>query len=383
VNVAVIGGGVAGTAAAWMLARSGIDVTLLADRAGASALYSGALDKSDWTTTHELWQPDSDAEALIKALGIWQIGPKESRVATSQGLVRNARGRDTAILDLEEVAGRRIALADVERDDWDARLLAKHLAASDWATRTQTRFEAVTLPILGSGHERRLGLYDFARLFDDPVRIQGVAEKLKAATDGFDAWLFGPWLGVEKSAAVELRAQTGKLLGETTSGLGGPSGTRFELARDRLLSALKVKQVRARVTSFETHGDQYRLKLDAAPDSEPFAAIVLAIGGVAAAGIELEAFSRRGGANFKTSLGVEIPISLDGSMLDGVPSLWGFDFSKHGLGALERVGITALAHKVPGFRDLYAAGDCVAGRPRTVLEAVTSGILAARAIIAK
>jgi len=53
----------------------------------------------------------------------------------------------------------------------------------------------------------------------------------------------------------------------------------------------------------------------------------------------------------------------------------------HGLGALERVGIAVEGAKVRGQSVLFAAGDAVAERPRTVLEAVRSGIAAARAAI--
>jgi glycerol-3-phosphate dehydrogenase subunit B len=55
------------------------------------------------------------------------------------------------------------------------------------------------------------------------------------------------------------------------------------------------------------------------------------------------------------------------------------DFSASGLGALERVGILADDVRVAGAPGLLVAGDVVAARPRTVLEAVRAGVRAGAA----
>ena len=68
------------------------------------------------------------------ALGVWDLVPTLRRVATLEGNVRPARGSDRALLDLERCAGKRVAVVDLERDDWDAPLLAKSFAASPPST---------------------------------------------------------------------------------------------------------------------------------------------------------------------------------------------------------------------------------------------------------
>src|SRR5687768_14450385 len=106
--VVVVGGGIAGTAAAWLLARRGARATVIHDRAGSSALYSGALDEPNGADSLEL---DADARAFVDALGLWRLA--KTRIATREGVVRAAFGADQALLDLEPLAGRRIAVADV------------------------------------------------------------------------------------------------------------------------------------------------------------------------------------------------------------------------------------------------------------------------------
>jgi hypothetical protein len=150
--------------------------------------------------------------------------------------VRPALGADDALLELAPLAGRHIAVAEADRDDWDAPLLARTLAASAWAARTKTRFSAVPVRLLRTGHERRIAPYDLAALHDEPSRRAALAEALRAASAGVDAWLLGPWLGLEPSTVRELRALCPLPLGESTSLMGGAAGARFELSRDRLFA---------------------------------------------------------------------------------------------------------------------------------------------------
>ncbi|HEY3497438.1 MAG TPA: hypothetical protein VGK73_22230, partial [Polyangiaceae bacterium] len=72
---------------------------------------------------------------------------------------------------------------------------------------------------------------------------------------------------------------------------------------------------------------------------------------------------------------------LDGERLAGFGSLNGPSFRGGSLAVLERVGIAVDPARNPraiGFDGggLTAAGDCVAGRPRTVLQAVQDGLAA-------
>jgi len=382
VRVAIIGAGIAGAAAAFEIARQGGRATVFHDLTGSSGLYSGALDL-------ELWDKMNGASALsgeliefAKQLGTWELGPAARRVATLEGNVRPARGADSALLDLDRCAGKRVAVVDLERDDWDAPLLAKSFAGSAWAVQTQTQFFAAGAQILQKGFERRISGYDFAALHDAPERAQALQTALRESGVSADAWLFGPWLGIERPLAQELSAALRVPVGETTSAAGGAAGARFEQARDRLLGRLADVQ-RGRLVSIERHSSgYYRLQLqDRAP--QEFRAVVLATGGVAAGGVALErSFERRGGTGFRLSFTAPLALELDAEVVEGVSSLANVDFVERGLGALLKVGIATRADgSVRDNPGLFVAGDAIAGRPRTALIAADSGIEAARSAL--
>jgi glycerol-3-phosphate dehydrogenase subunit B len=378
VSVAVIGGGIAGAAAAHELARHGQRATVFHAHAGQSALYSGALDFEPWDRVHELSVIAPELAQFSEALGIWQLGSTAPTVATLEGNLRPARGRDRALLDLESCAGKRVAVVDPQRDDWDALLLAKSFACCAWAKRTHTQFEAVRVRALQNNFERRTSVYDFAAAHDAPERWSFLLAALRSSGAAPDAWLFGPWLGVERPAAAELTASLGRPVGETTSAPGGTSGARFEAARDRLLS--RVAEVkRARVARLEPSPLGFRIETEAG-EVQDFSAVVLATGGVSAGGVALErSFDRRGGSGFRLSFSAPVALELDGEIVEGVSSLASIDFVERGLGALLKVGIavteSGAARGAPG---LFVAGDAVAGRPRTALLAAQSGLSAAR-----
>jgi glycerol-3-phosphate dehydrogenase subunit B len=380
VKALVIGAGAAGTACAWYLARRGAKVTLVHDRAGATALYSGALDLEQWGEPARPAVADADTLEFAKALTGWVIGGKPCRIATRSGALRPAAGRALALLDLEPLAGKRIAIADVDRDEWDAPLLARALGAADWAVRTGTRFEAVRVRALRQGHERRDPLWDFAKLHDASERADEFVEQLRKSTNGHDAWLVGPWLGIQPGTADRIRERLKLPIGEVNSPPGGPAGARFEAARDRLLASANVDVVCARVTAIVPSADNVRVELAEQPALEADR-VVLAVGGIVAGGLRLA-----GGVGSRSvlDLGLSAPASLmlDSREVDAPSTLHGLDFQAHGLGALERVGIAVDGAKVRGQSALFAAGDVVAERPRTVLEAVRSGIAAARAAVA-
>ena len=143
----------------------------------------------------------------------YAIGPDDCRLATLAGVVRSARGREQSVLDLARLAGKRIGVADVARDDWDAPSLARAYDASSFALRTGTRFEARSVDVLVRAAESRFSAWDFAALHDQPARLDRLGRALAKSGRDLDAWLLGPWLGIETAAA--------RLLGET---LGVPVG---------------------------------------------------------------------------------------------------------------------------------------------------------------
>jgi anaerobic glycerol-3-phosphate dehydrogenase len=377
----VIGGGIAGTAAAWAAARGGASVELCHDQAGASALYSGALDdpSGDARPASRL---DPDVVAFAAALGCWQLPARAARIATASGCVREVRGRDAALLDLEPLAGRRIAVADIDRDDWDGPLLAGALAASAWAVRTKTIFLPVRIQAVERGFERRIAVYDFAALHDDQERLSKLAQAAETAVKGYDALLVGPWLGLQPDTVDRLRRTLRVSLGETTSPPGAAAGARFERARDQVLEQAGIAVRKCRVTRLAVQGASVEgqcagmtLQADAA---------VLCIGGVVAGGVALaEAGAHEGGRAFTLSLEVPATLELDGRELDEPSTLFGIDLESRGLEILDRVGIATDGARVRGQQRLFCAGDAIAGRPRTALEAARSGIAAARAAMSR
>lgn len=380
-TVAVIGAGIAGAAAVFELSRQGQRPSVFHDVTGSSGLYSGAVDFEPWDYAGPLSTLDPELAVFSTELGLWQLGNAPRHVATLEGNVRPARGADRAILDLERCAGKRVAVIDVERDDWDAPLLAASYGQSAWAVRTHTEFFAAPVRALQSGFERRISGYDFAALHDEAARVEFLLSALRTTGATPEAWLFGPWLGIERDVAAELSEALGVPVGETTSAVGGSAGARFENARDRLLARVS-DLARARLSGISASGKGYRLEF-AAREPADFSAVVLATGGVAAGGVALErSFERRGGTGFRLSFAAPVALELDAEVLEGVSSLSSIDFVDRGLSALLKVGIATnddgSARNHPG---LFVAGDAVAGRPRTALVAAHSGILAARAVL--
>lgn len=385
-KLVVVGAGAAGVAAAWR-ARESAEVTLVHDAAGSTALYSGAVDLLPWQEAHKT--PPLDAATIELAGALWKLGDPECRVATAAGVLRPARGIDPALLDLAPLAGRHIAVAEVGRDAWDAALVARALSDCAWARSTNTRFSVVEVAALRHTHERFIPAWDFAKLHDAPDRRAWLCERIARAGSGVDAWLFGPWLGVEPGSATALGEELGRPVGEATSPPGGAAGTRFERARGALLARSGVVELAARVRAVASAGEGWRVELGpsrsgAGGDKTLEAdAVVLAVGGVAAGGVVLDEplAGHRGGASFHLSLRAPVRFELDGVELDGVSSLHGVDFEACGLAALARVGVLADGAEVRAQRGLFVAGDAVAGRPRTVLEAARAGIAAADAAL--
>jgi len=385
-HLAVVGAGAAGTAAAWAAARAGARVSVFSAQAGATELYSGALD---FRTEERAIVPalDDDVRAFAAELGVWNVGDRGRRVATSAGVVRAARGIDASLLDLEDLAGWHIAVADTDRFDFDAPLLARALQASPWAEATSTRFSAVRVGVLREPGERYLFAHDFAQLHEEPGRLAWLGQQLESARGSHDAWLVGPWLGVEHALAPRLRERLGVPVGETTSLPGGPAGARFAAGRERLFAHHEIASAGARVYAVEATGRVWTLQLaaeernDGSPRVVVVDAVVLAAGGLVGGGLRLAEPGDTSSPGVVPTFRVPAPVALDGTQFATPGSLHGVDWAHYGVEALERVGIAAERGRVEGQRGLFAAGDCVSARSRTVLEAVRAGVEAARAAL--
>lgn len=373
-KVLVIGGGFAGIAAAFAARRAGATVTLVSHGSGASALYAGAIDGA---LSLEAAGPRSSLHELGKALGL--RFHDQTQLATREGVVRPALGADAALLDLAPLAGKRVALVDVARDDWDGPLLARSFAASAWARETGTRFELVPLELLEKSHQRRTSSFDFAASFERAERPAWLAELLKAHA-GPDAWLFGPWLGLRRPLAAELSASVGVPVGEVTSPPGGVAGARFETRRDGLLAAWGLEVVNEPASSVAAKSDAVAVTLASGAELRGDT-LVVASGGFVSGALELRgALSGAEQAGFELAITGLPAVQVTGELGRPVSSLFGVDLGSRGRRLLERVGLAVTeGGAVVGAPRVFAAGDVIAPERPGAAHALVSGLLAGTA----
>ncbi len=400
-RVAIVGWGAAGAAAAHAAHRLGASVTVVGRAAGATALTSGALDDVDWFEREaaagsrgaaQVASPlDEGVQAFCEALGIWTLAPAGAplpRLATVNGVLRSARGHDAALLDLARAAGRTLLVPRAPRASWDADLLARSLARE---TDGAVALEVVEAPILRFADEARISDADLASRHDDDGRLAWLADRLlpfvrRAGADRV-AVLLGPWLGTSAPRAERLEARLGCPVGEALASGACVAGLRFAAARDAWLATSGVPVRPAQVTRVEQRGAEVHVSVGS--DSIAADAVVLAVGGVVGGGVLFEPPEHGAppdgpehiAAPFRLSC--EIPgarvagarvlgpaSSAFGPVLDGVA--WP---SAGARGLLERVGVVCDEQGRCAPR-VFAAGEVVLDRPRTLLEAVRSGALA-------
>jgi glycerol-3-phosphate dehydrogenase subunit B len=399
VTALVVGGGFAGIAAAWALSERGRDVHLVWAHEGASALYPGVLDRTEWTGPPDPRPLSSEVVGFLEGLGLFAApGSVAARVATTAGMLRPARCRDRALFDLESVRGKRVSVVDLGRPGWDAGALARAWSASAWARLTRTEFKPLTVAAPAPDQLRWLGEADLAARGDDPVWTEALGGALRDAGDGDTPLIVGPWLGSVPGSAERWREIVRRPLGETLSPPGGAAGLRFEAARSAWLARASVSVLRGeahalrRVSAgFEVSGrfgpGGERDKLD-----DVYSDVVLAIGGMIGGGIRFLSGSGSRPLTFSLSIDVPVELRLAGREVAIRSELGGADLQRLGLSALDEIGVLVDEQQravVAGFRagdptmrapDLFAAGDVVAERPRTVLEAIHAGIGAARGV---
>lgn len=376
-KIVVVGAGFAGLAAALAARRAGAEVSVVQQGAGASALYAGVVD-GPLEPTDETQR--ANLTELGRALGL-RLHAK-SLVATREGVVRAATGADRALLDLTLLAGRRIGVVDVPRDDWDGRLLVRSFASSAWARQSGTRFELVPLELLERGHQRRVSAYDFAASFERPERPGWLIELLKAHK-GPDAWLFGPWLGVTQDLSSQLSSAVGVPVGEVTSPPGGAAGARFELRREQLLRGLEVEVVVERAQRVSAGEAKVVVSLGAGVELEADA-VVLACGGFVSGALELTgSLSGAEQTGFELAIQGLPAVEVRGERGHPVSSLFGVDLAARGRALLERVGLRVDASgNVSGLPRVFAAGDVTAPETPSVGHALRSGLTAGAAAAA-
>src|SRR5690606_27503406 len=119
-----------------------------------------------------------------------------ARLATPAGVIRTARCRDRALLDLEPWRGRSIGVVDLGRPGWDAAALAHAWSESGWARQTHTVFRAVPVAPPDADAARWLPDLELAARADDPEWADALARALAGAGNGESPLLLGPWLGL-------------------------------------------------------------------------------------------------------------------------------------------------------------------------------------------
>jgi glycerol-3-phosphate dehydrogenase subunit B len=337
-------------------------------------------------------------QAFVDELGLWRLaaeGEPLCRLATEAGRIRPARGHDRSLLDLSRLdQGARVLMPRVSRPEWDAASLAAALGSDGYASERGLVFEPVDGRILKLIGEDRIHPSDLALRHDDADRRGWLAQQLRAllAVSGrVDALLLGPWLGVKAAVAAELERELGLPVGEILAGPGGPAGMRFEVARDALLGRMGVAVERRRVAAVEVGDGELATVLADGEERAVSESVVLALGGLVSGGVRYDPPSQHAGtdiaaegaAPFRLSLAVPLPLQALGHRIDVVGSMhgpaidqlaWPIDADP---GLLEAVGIAG--EGLAALPGVYAAGDVLADRPRTLLQAVYSGLVAGAA----
>jgi glycerol-3-phosphate dehydrogenase subunit B len=410
-SVVVVGAGVAGTGAALAAAvalgdanadggaarPTDLDVVLVDGGSGSSTLWTGAIDDEPWQPRADAPPPHApppDVRRALDALGAYVVGEAGVAIVTMAGLLRPARGRDAALLDVSAASpASRVAVARARRPGWDADALARM-----WGDG----FAPIDAELLRYTDEEVVPDADFATRHDDDTRLGWLAgrvrEALSRAGGRFSGVVMPPALGVDRSRAAELSGRVGLPCGEALGAPGGPAGLRFEAARDRALAGAGVRVMRGRVMRVARVPGGWTVALeDGTRIDAP--AVVLAAGGLVGGGLEYTpaevtlATALPPAARLPLNLTIEAPVLLGeaghalvlpSSLFGVAPESIAAPFTASPL--LERAGVlTTHIGAVVGpdaggsSRGLYAAGEIVADAPRTWLAALAGGCRAGSA----
>jgi hypothetical protein len=250
------------------------------------------------------------------------------------------------------------------------------LVASSWARLTRTQFRPLGVVLPEGESLSCLPEGELAAKADDPAWANTLGDALGAAGDGEGAAPVCPWLGLLPGSAERVRARARRAIGETLSAPGGPAGFRFESARDAWLGRSRVRVQRGMAERVLPTPDGFEV----APFAGRFSDVVLALGGGRGGGIRFLAGPVPAGRSFALSLAAPLTLRLGGREVTLESGLLGADLQSLGRSALEHVGLLVDDDQLTQAPGLFAAGDLVADRPRTALEAIYAGISAARGV---
>jgi glycerol-3-phosphate dehydrogenase subunit B len=272
VDVLVIGGGMAGAAAAASAAQAGLKTCLARQGWGATALSSGALDLVDvpaWLNW--IFGPACQAEQLTAAavadFQSWmeQVGyPFDGQpfgelvLLNALWTLKRTQLAPTSIQagDLKAAAGARILLTGFLGC---TSVQAAHLARSlDFFVQQgwlpQLLVEYIEIPFPGVKRPSGLDSFDLAQLFDEPQTVLDLVSQLrqKVSLEGFSHLGFPPVLGLHQPLAAQalLQNETGLACFEILSAPPSVPGFRLQRALDRVLMQAGVRVLQAQVLDF-------------------------------------------------------------------------------------------------------------------------------------
>lgn len=404
-DVVVIGGGVAGLAAALAARAEGATVCVVRAHAGASVLAGGAWDVATdlGASPGEVFRPPrtlrealvlfakrhvhhpyarlgGDLASLVEkahqlvlpALAIYHPLDLDGRgvlVATDLGLARRAATAQLAVLDLAPHHGA-LAVADLPcARDTRGTFLAASLAELAELGDDERRFGAVSVEFGQRKGDAFVHPHELAAVLDREEGRTRLVQALARALGGSEhaAVLLPPLLGLEDDTIVaQVRKSIGITAGEVVSALAGPQGLRLARRIDAVLSAAGVTRLDARVLRVSPRATGTRVELEGDVTLSP-GATVLATGKHVGGGIVAHRGELReplaalpvhegGGPLARASLGEgHDPLVLYGSGLArGGPGFRAGIGHDDALRALGEDGAAAAP-------DLFAAGAVLAG----------------------
>ncbi len=373
----VVGGGVAGAAAAHRAVTSGIDCSWLLGGLGATSASSGVLDWCWERGQSEQRTLTASERAFVDSYG-WQLPEKGVCVASCDGAIRRAAGCDAAVLDLERARGGVVLVIDLPRPGWDAQLMCRGLSETVWARTSGTRFVPLSLdaaalgPIAEMLHDA--GDLEFARaVTEDASALLAALTKALAGAERARAVLFGPWLCTDARLTQELSGALSIPVGETTSPAFGVAGARFETSRQRWLEACGVQHRPTWLESLRV--EDRRVVAAFGSEQREFDAAVLAIGGVSGGGLALDEQNQ-----VRVSAELIPPAQLRARQLPLLSpgSMWGLEYQALGPELFEAIGLQVAVRE---RKRLALAGDVEPDLPRTMLQAMRSGGSAAARLL--
>lgn len=367
----VVGGGIAGAAAAYGANQQGHTVTWWRGGVGASAFGTGAADLEPWNGAPDDEPLSPELTRFVTALAAFRVSSRGARVVSALGAVRRARLCDPLVLDLTvvlDLAARRGGVLGVVGDGESPLDLAAALAESAELEHGAVRLSPLSCPSVPR-HVRRVrteALSPGERDVGD-AEFRELCEQLAGHEPRVDAWLLPEGWLLDDVARLELERRLGVPVGTTLCGYGGALGERLQARLEHFSPpGVEIQAVYASALHAQPEGVLAR---DAEGRERRFDHAVVCIGGVAGGGVQLDAARQ-----LRPSLelgGVEASVRrARGTRSFDVAAATGIDFAQLGIGASLRFALTTRGQ----VRRIALGGECSSECPATLLGAAQSAL---------